>query len=217
MKLILLDIDNTLVDRDGAFLRYIEDLSKRFPEELCPPGIIDTIIAADGGGRKNRATFCTDVVNRFPGLCMTPEQLWEDHKKLPDFVLPCAGLKEMLLRLGEQYRIACVSNGSGFMQRAKLSYAGLDGLFDGLFISGETGIAKPDTGIFQRALTWAGASPHEVIMVGDHPDLDIIPAKSLGMKTVWVRQSLDFNENCTKADYTICSIMELERILTCMI
>ncbi len=143
--------------------------------------------------------------------------MWEDHKKLPGFVLPCSGLKEMLLRLGEQYRIACVSNGSGFMQRAKLSYAGLDDLFEGLFISGETGIAKPAPEIFLKAVAWAGVNPFETIMVGDHPDLDITPAASLGMKTVWVRPERHTSDICPEADHTIGSIMELETLFSCMI
>ncbi len=216
MKLILFDIDNTLVDRDGAFIRYIDDLAMRFPEESCLSDATEKIIAEDDGGRKSRELFCRDMVKRFPGLGMTQDQLWEDHKKLPGFVLPCNGLRAMLIRLGKQNRLACVSNGSGFMQRAKLSYAGLTDLFE-VFISGETGIAKPAPEIFLMAVAWAGVNPFETIMVGDHPDLDIKPAASLGMKTVWVRSERHASDICPHADYTISSIMELETLLLCMI
>ena len=54
--------------------------------------------------------------------------------------------------------------------------------------SAEVGYAKPDFEIFNVALEQADCKPNETVMIGDRLDNDIIPAKKLGMKTVWVRQ-----------------------------
>ncbi|HEX4466184.1 MAG TPA: HAD family hydrolase [Solirubrobacteraceae bacterium] len=48
------------------------------------------------------------------------------------------------------------------------------------------GRAKPDPSMFERALSRAGVSPEEAVMVGDSYAEDIAPAQTLGMRTVWV-------------------------------
>ena len=54
-------------------------------------------------------------------------------------------------------------------------------------------------------------------MVGDRLDNDIIPAKAIGMKTVWVKnglaqyQSAEFGEGV--ADYQVNSLSEILSIL----
>lgn len=54
--------------------------------------------------------------------------------------------------------------------------------------SAEAGIAKPDLTIFRLALERAGCAAENSVMIGDRLDNDIIPAKPLGMHTIWVRQ-----------------------------
>ena len=55
-------------------------------------------------------------------------------------------------------------------------------------VSGSIGIKKPDERFFRTILDPAGFSPSEGIMIGDRLDNDIIPAKRLGLRTVWFRQ-----------------------------
>ena len=53
----------------------------------------------------------------------------------------------------------------------------------------EVGISKPNLEIFKLALSEAKCLPIEAVMIGDRIDNDIIPALSLGMKTIWIKQS----------------------------
>ena len=50
-------------------------------------------------------------------------------------------------------------------------------------------------------------------MIGDRLDNDIIPAKKLGMKTVWVRQGYavyqTIDDESERSDYIVDSIEEL--------
>ena len=55
-------------------------------------------------------------------------------------------------------------------------------------VSGSLGIKKPDERFFRTILDRAGFAPPEAIMIGDRLDNDIIPAKKLGLRTVWMRQ-----------------------------
>lgn len=47
---------------------------------------------------------------------------------------------------------------------------------------------KPDIRIFEYALDKANCTPQEACMIGDRLDNDILPAKALGIKTVWIKQ-----------------------------
>lgn len=58
--------------------------------------------------------------------------------------------------------------------------------FDTLIFSDEVKLAKPNKQIFLTALRAMGASPSETIHVGDHVINDVVGAKRLGMKTVWI-------------------------------
>ncbi|MBQ3168432.1 MAG: HAD family hydrolase, partial [Clostridia bacterium] len=56
--------------------------------------------------------------------------------------------------------------------------------------SAEAGCTKPDRAIFELALKAAGCEAEESVMVGDRLDNDMLPAKEIGMKTVWIRTGL---------------------------
>ena len=83
--------------------------------------------------------------------------------------------------------------------------------------SAEIGYAKPNKKIFERAFETAGCCAEKSVMVGDRLDNDIIPAKALGMKTVWIKNGLakyqgeEFGEGIV--DYQINKLSELLCIL----
>ena len=85
--------------------------------------------------------------------------------------------------------------------------------------SADLGLAKPHKGIFEKALELAGCEAHESVMVGDRLDNDIIPAKKLGMKTVWIRMGLsryqDISLGKNTADWVIDCLSDLKRIFKC--
>ena len=54
-------------------------------------------------------------------------------------------------------------------------------------------------------------------MIGDRLDNDIIPAKQIGMKTIWIRQGLaiyqDIKLGIKYSDYVVSSLKEIKEIL----
>ena len=74
-------------------------------------------------------------------------------------------------------------------------------------------MAKPDLRIFRIALERADCKPEEAVMVGDRIDNDIIPAKKIGMKTVWIKQGFGkyYKPNSAedKPDQTINTLNEV--------
>ena len=114
------------------------------------------------------------------------------------------------------YKLGIIANQKlGTAER--LEFWGLHQYFDVIAASAEIGYAKPDKEIFEKAFELAGCTAVESIMVGDRLDNDIIPAKAIGMKTVWVKnglaqyQSAEFGEGV--ADYQVNSLSEIPSIL----
>ena len=89
--------------------------------------------------------------------------------------------------------------------------------FDVVTASAEAGYEKPDLRIFKLALEQAGCNPQNAIMVGDRLENDIVPARQLGMKTIWVRQGFakyqSVEKEYEKPDYIIENIGEIVKVL----
>jgi FMN phosphatase YigB (HAD superfamily) len=55
-------------------------------------------------------------------------------------------------------------------------------------------ITKPDTRYYERICKKIGINSNDCIMVGDRIDKDVIPAKMIGMKTVFIRSGIYKNQ-----------------------
>lgn len=211
-RVLLLDLDNTLIDRDGAFRRWAADLLDRSGiDPVSDEGsrILSDLVLLDRRGLCDREDFCRMVAGRHPRLASTPEGLWREHRGMADFVEETSGVRSMLERLAVRWSLRVVSNGSGDLQRRKMTRAGLEGLFHSVWISGEQGMEKPDPEIFRRAL--GGEDPARVVMVGDDPFRDMEPARALGIATVHVDPSHGFLAPLPHG--AISRILQLEEIL----
>ncbi len=99
----------------------------------------------------------------------------------------------------------------------RLERYGILKYIDLVVASAEEGVAKPDKRIFEIALGRSGCKASNSVMIGDRIDNDIVPAKSLGMFTVWVRQGFGqywrIKNETEKADCTVNRLGELCGIL----
>lgn len=100
-----------------------------------------------------------------------------------DDALPCL---EWLRAAG--LRLAVITNAPSAYQRKKIASVGLTDLFDTLVISGECGVAKPDSRIFDIACEQLDLPPEEVVHVGDKLDTDALGAARAGMHGVWLNR-----------------------------
>jgi len=91
---------------------------------------------------------------------------------------------------------------------------GLQPYFDVIAIDEIVGVSKPDPALFQWALDRVGCVPQEAIYVGDRPDHDTAPARSLGMSTVRFRRGLVYSHydplyDMERADVVVTDLMRL--------
>ena len=67
----------------------------------------------------------------------------------------------------------------------RIATTGLDRYIDGVFVSEDMGVAKPDAAFFDICLERIG-EPHETcIMIGDSLTSDMLGAKNAGLESVW--------------------------------
>jgi FMN phosphatase YigB (HAD superfamily) len=98
-----------------------------------------------------------------------------------DQILP--GTREALDRIGENFRIAVISNADGGIERV-LSRCGIAGCFESITDSGIVGVEKPRPEIFQAALNTMQARAEESLYVGDVYSVDYVGACNAGMQAV---------------------------------
>lgn len=186
MRLIF-DLDNTLFDRDTAFIRCLSKLLLHFditPSEQQLAKVIET----DNSGKLPRRAFCQQLMAIFPQLPQRFEQLWPHFERLPEEISPNTHINQMLAGLRQNHTLILLSNGTSEMQRRKLNRAGLSAYFDDIYISGEVGMEKPDVEIFRLAM--GNDRTDDCVMIGDDLDRDIAPALAMNMTAVWVSSSL---------------------------
>jgi putative hydrolase of the HAD superfamily len=210
-RAVFFDLDDTLIDRAGAFERYLGSLISRYPAAFPVSrraADLAELHTLDRRGATDRATFCRRVTATFPALGLTPEAFWEDmSSRLPLLVGRDDGVCHLVESVAKRQPVAAVSNGSGRVQRAKLERAGLTGL-PGVFISGEVGAEKPDPRIFQKALAWVDRAPEEVLHVGDDPERDVVAAARLGIVTCWVSHGRQWPHGLPPPTFTVSSVFK---------
>lgn len=180
---VLLDLDGTLVDRQGAF----EDWARSFLAEIgAPRGELDWLREADENGYRPRLDLATAIIDRWR-LTAAPSDL--EQRLQSDVVggIACyPGVLEALLRLRSSgAELVLVTNGTVAQQSEKLRRTGLDRVLDRIVISEAAGVKKPDPRIFALAVEGL-ADGRETWMVGDHPSADIDGGRTAGFSTAWV-------------------------------
>lgn len=95
------------------------------------------------------------------------------------------GAVPFLAALRARATVVIVSNNLLEEQQEKLRHCGLDQYVDVLVVSGDVGVAKPATRIFEIALARAGALPGEAVMIGDSWANDVEGARAAAIRAVW--------------------------------
>jgi len=93
------------------------------------------------------------------------------------------GTREILLRLGRQYRLGVISNADGKIAGV-LEHCGIADCFQTIVDSGIVGSEKPHPAIFEAALQQMGSSPAGSLYVGDIYSVDYLGATAAGMGAV---------------------------------
>ncbi len=120
----------------------------------------------------------------------------------------------LLEELHNEFKLGVISNFNGNLEVVCREF-NLDTLLDLILDSGTLRIEKPDPRIFELALKHLKLNASSCYFVGDSFERDIVPAKQVGLNTVWLCGP--DHPRCpepTKVDYFISSLLELRNIFS---
>ena len=107
-----------------------------------------------------------------------------------------------------------VSNGTVVAQSKKLRLSGLGALMDGVFLSEELGVEKPNPGFFDRVFGHISpAERRETLIVGDSLTSDIRGGINAGILTCWYNPGKMPVPEGWAIDYVISDLHEILPIL----
>lgn len=115
------------------------------------------------------------------------------------------GLKKMLLLLSKTYNLAVVSDAPKVWIKNVLKTLSVQDIFRDNVFSGEGNRRKGVGNAFGAVIKARGVSPADCIVVGDQEETDIIPAKRIGTRTIFVHPT----KRSRLADASIKSMREL--------
>ncbi|HZN16825.1 MAG TPA: HAD family hydrolase [Micromonosporaceae bacterium] len=186
MPLLLLALDNTLIDRIGAFRAW----GASFLERLGAPAYdIDWLLDVDADGLTSRWDVADALKERYDLLVPMVDLVEEIHEGLLEQVRLDPMVAAALHIAGDAGWVpVVVSNGDARLQEQKIHRTGLDRCLADWVISGAVDVSKPSPRIFEIAARRVRMSLRNAWMVGDSPEADIGGAAALGIPSVWLHR-----------------------------
>lgn len=125
------------------------------------------------------------------------------------------GLGEILAHLKLQFCIGVISNSPSYPEVNINHFKSLklDTFIDSYTFSYLCKNGKPCEEIFLKAIDSLKTQPSEAMMVGDSLELDLLPARKLGMKTVWLNSKSKSNTTGITPDFEVKSLKSLAAVL----
>ncbi|WP_410540545.1 HAD family hydrolase [Streptomyces sp. KL2] len=182
--LALFDLDGTLVDRRAVFGDAVADLCRA---HAFGPAVEQWLLTelADRANPDDFARLRTAFDLEEPAA-----ELWQEYVGLMAAAVTCRPtVLEGLARLRTAaWTVGVITNGAADIQRAKLAATGIAELVDGIAVSGDLEIRKPDQRLFELAAARCGLDLSDGgWMIGDNPAGDIGGGHQAGLRTIWLR------------------------------
>lgn len=200
---IFFDLGSTLLDEKEAYRQYTKDCVRKLH--------VFGIGSSPDSYWKKMEEFARNGLDPI-------RDTWQDfapNEKRPLWTNKGVSLypetKEVLEKLSSRYSLGIIANQSSDI-RDLLKEWGLLSYFQLIILSEEVGVAKPNPILFSYALEKIAVPANQVVYVGDRYDNDIVPANSLGIKTVRVMRGLGkwiTEDEDSRSDWTISSLKEL--------
>jgi HAD superfamily hydrolase (TIGR01549 family) len=179
VALALFDLDNTLIDRTGAFARW----AAWYVAERRTDVTVDQLVRLDRDGFGQKEAMFAAI-----GALDVEAEVADYRRRYPTFVerVPAETVEALARLRAAGLAVAIVTNGPP-SQATKLGPAGLEGLIDACLVSEVEGTRKPERRIFELAAERCGR-PLEGWMVGDTAAADIAGAHAAGLRSIWLHR-----------------------------
>ncbi len=226
IQTILWDVDATLLDFHAAEKAAILKLFRQFHLGECTEEMLQRYANINRGywERLERGELTRDqvLVGRFQEF-FEKEEL--DVSAAPAFNEAYqSNLGDTIVYRDDSYHIIkslrgkvkqyVVSNGTIVAQEKKLRLSGLGKLMDGVFLSEELGVEKPNKAFFDKVFKEIGDMDRDtVLIVGDSLTSDIRGGNNAGIRTCWYNPGHAALIEGVHVDYEITDLHEVYDLL----
>jgi putative hydrolase of the HAD superfamily len=204
-NLLLLDLDNTLWDFDGNAEEALAELFHRHQLHLKSNAGVQQFIETykvinkhywqlyeNGAVSKDilRSARFTDTFLQL-GIPVNehPENIWDEYLEIcPVMTRMMPGAQLFLEEITQFFDLFLVTNGFEKTQQTKIKHSGIHRYIKGMITSESAGIAKPDAGIFEKAIGEYASNyghPPKIFYAGDTWESDVKGGIEAGIETLW--------------------------------
>jgi putative hydrolase of the HAD superfamily len=187
VPLLLVDLDNTLIDRAGAFARWAQEFVS---QQHGRPADVDWLTETDRDGLEQRERLAAMIGERFnlDGRAEAAVLAELRDGLIRKIVADDAVTVALRAARAAAWVPYVVTNGTVPQQTRKLRHTGLDREVAGWVVSEGAGIRKPDPEIFRYAAVQARQSLDGAWMIGDSAEADIGGARNAGLPAIWLHR-----------------------------
>lgn len=224
VEFLFLDMDDTILDfhkaEAVAIRKTLESFGVEPTEAVCTrySEINDWHWKALERKEITREQVLTgrfEVLFRELGIAVEPEECavrYTQNLAQGDFVLP--GAEALLEKLQGKWKLYLASNGTTWVQQARIERSGIGKYFDRIFISQQMGANKPAVEFFDACFRdIPGFSKEKAMIVGDSLTSDILGGKNAGIATCWYNPKGKPQNPDILPDFEIHSLPELLPLL----
>lgn len=223
---ILWDIDGTLLNFKAAEKAAIQSLFQEYGLGECPEEMLQRYSGINKAYwerlERGEITKPEVLIGRFrdffkaEGLDDAIASEFNDkyQLRLGDTIVYCDDSFKIVESLRGRVKQYAVSNGTIAAQSKKLCLSGLGGLMDGIFLSEQLGVEKPNVEFFNKV--FRAIDPVErsqVMIVGDSLTSDIRGGNNAGIITCWYNPESAVAAKEYRVNYEISDLHEIYQIV----
>ncbi|HMD15572.1 MAG TPA: haloacid dehalogenase type II [Terriglobales bacterium] len=191
---ISFDCYGTLVDWESGMLPVLRGVLANHSQSLPDAAILELYgefeAEAESGPYQSYRDLLQSVVRSFAGRLHFEATSAEIHS-LHESVHQWPAFSDTLLALRElrkRYRLVVISNIDDDLFAETRKHLGIEIEFDGVITAQQARSYKPSLNNFQIALRTLALSPDRLLHAAQSVYHDVVPARSLGISTVWVNR-----------------------------
>ena len=187
---ISFDCYGTLIDWESGILPVLRRLLAEHRQNLADAAILELFgefeAQAETGAYQSYRSVLESVIRQFGIRCgfePSPADVRALHESVPSW-RPFSDTAAGLQRLEKRFRLCVISNIDDDLFAETRKHLGVE--FTGVITAQQARSYKPSINNFRIALGKLGIDPGRLLHAAQSIYHDVIPAQSLGIRTVWV-------------------------------
>jgi len=205
-KYISFDMDGTLVDPVFTDFVWGQGIPTLYAEKVgLPFEAAKAFVEGEYQNVGEEAIEWYDIKYWFRFFQL--EQSWKAlMKQFVDKIQVYPDVNHILDRLKDKFQLILTSNAGREFIEVEMEATGLESYFDQIFsATSDFGVVKKTIEFYQRICQILGASPQEIVHIGDHYEFDYLVPRRLGIHAFYLDRSGE-----KRGRFVINSLRELD-------